>query len=77
MNVEENEDPEKRKYRYKASAFLLGIGGELLCNFSLKDSFVNLSMIFRHFSNCWIFKNNFNGSKERSEFFQQRRYWVY
>lgn len=28
MNVEEKEDPEKQKYRYKASAFLLGIGGK-------------------------------------------------
>jgi hypothetical protein len=29
MNIEEKEDIEKKKFRYKASAFLLGIGGEL------------------------------------------------
>lgn len=28
MSVEEKEEIEKKKYRYKASAFLLGIGGK-------------------------------------------------
>lgn len=70
MSEPQTETEEQRKFRYKASAFLVGVAGKT--NHVILEQFCNLELFFRSVGFSWLRQNISNSQEERSKLLQQR-----